>query len=125
MKSKFSVFCTMNKAVDRFLKVKKATHNTISKMSDSLLIFYLSLQTLFLNDYIKNKIITKYNIASQKIFFQFPIQNKLKLTKEKLLLVLKDHVMHLEYEITHSLNSGKYLNPFFSGKEKFFLTQGL
>lgn len=32
--SKFSVFSTMNKAVDRFLKVKKATHNTISKLSD-------------------------------------------------------------------------------------------
>lgn len=60
----------MNKAADRFLKVKKATCNTISKLSDSLLIkYFLSLQTLFLNNYIKNKIITKYNIAHQKLFF--------------------------------------------------------
>lgn len=88
----------MNEAVDRFLKVKKATHNnlqTVRFTADK--IFFLSLQTLFLNDYIKNKIITKYYIASQKLFFQFPIQNRLKLTEEKLLLVLKDHTMLLEY----------------------------
>lgn len=61
----------MNKAIGRFLKVKKETHNTVPKLSDSLLIkvSFLSLQALFLNDYIKNKIITKYNIASQKLFF--------------------------------------------------------
>lgn len=68
--SKFSIFCTMNKAADRFLKVKKATCYTNSKLSDALLItFFLSLQTLFLNNYIKNKIITKYSIAHQKLFF--------------------------------------------------------
>lgn len=67
--SNFSIFCTMNKAADRFLEMKKATCNTVSKLSDSLLIkYFLSLQTLFLNNYIKNKIITKYNIAHQSYF---------------------------------------------------------
>lgn len=60
----------MNKATDRFSKVKKATCYTIYKLSDSLLItYFLSLQTLFLTNYIKNKIITKYSIAHQKLFF--------------------------------------------------------
>lgn len=46
----------MNKAVGKFLKLKKETCNTVPKLSDSLLIkvFFLSLQALFLNDYIKN-----------------------------------------------------------------------